>query len=51
MHDDLLREADRGKTFLLVLLDLSVTFDIIDHSILLGKLSGSGLVLTPVLPR
>ena len=40
---DLLREADRGKTSLLVLLDISVAFDTIDHGILLGRLSELGI--------
>ena len=43
LHDDLLREADRGKVSLLVLLDISVAFDTIDHSILLGRLSELGI--------
>uniref|UniRef100_A0A803SZI2 ribonuclease H n=1 Tax=Anolis carolinensis TaxID=28377 RepID=A0A803SZI2_ANOCA len=41
--DDLRRELDRGSVTLLVLLDISVAFDIIDHGILLGRLSGMGL--------
>ena len=43
LQDDLLREADRGKTSLLILLDLSVAIDTINHSILLGRLSGLGI--------
>ena len=42
LFDDLLREADRGKMSLLVLLDISTAFDTIDHGILLGKLSELG---------
>ena len=41
--DDLLREADRGKVSLLVLLDISAAFDTIDHGILLGRLSELGI--------
>uniref|UniRef100_A0A803U146 Reverse transcriptase domain-containing protein n=1 Tax=Anolis carolinensis TaxID=28377 RepID=A0A803U146_ANOCA len=41
--DDLCRELDRGNVTLLVLLDISVAFDTIDHGILLGRLSGMGL--------
>ena len=37
--DDLIREADRGKMSLLVLLDISATFDTVDHGIILGRLS------------
>ena len=43
LYDDLLREADRGKISLLVLLDISVAFDTIDHGILLGRLSKLGI--------
>ena len=47
LYDDLLREADRGKMSLLGLLDISATFDTIDHSILrrLSELGIGGLVL------
>ena len=41
--DDLLREANRGETSLLVLLDISATFDTVDHGILLGRLSELGI--------
>ena len=41
--DDLLREANRGKMSLLVLFDISATFDTIDHRILLGRLSKLGI--------
>ena len=41
--DDLLREADRGKTSLLVLLDISATFDTVNHGILLRRLSELGI--------
>ena len=43
LYDDLLREADRGKMSLLVLLDISVAFDTVDHGILLGRLSALGI--------
>ena len=41
--DDLLREADRGKTSLFVLLDISAAFDTVDHGILLRRISGLGI--------
>ncbi len=47
--NDLLLSSDRGCIFLLVLLDLSATFDTINHNILLNRLenfvgiSGSAL--------
>ena len=41
--DDLLREADGHKMSLLVLLNISVTFDNFDHGILLGRLSNLGI--------
>ena len=43
LFDDLLREAKRGKMSLLVLLDISATFDTINHGILLGRLSELGI--------
>ena len=43
LYDDLLREADRGKTSLLVLLDILAAFDTVDHGILLGRLSELGI--------
>ena len=48
LQDDLLREANRGKVSLLVLLNLSVAFDITDTTFdtpgtLLGRLSGLGV--------
>ena len=43
LFDDLLRKADRGKRSLLVLLDISATFDTVDHGVLLGRLSELGI--------
>lgn len=43
LHNDLLREADRAKGSLLVLLSLSAAFDIINHNILLEWLSELGI--------
>ena len=43
LHDDLLRKTDRGKIYLLVLLDISVAFDTVNHGVLLGRFSGLGI--------
>ena len=43
LFDDLLREANKGKTSLLVLLDISAAVDIVDHGILLERLSELGI--------
>ena len=43
LQDDLLREIDRGKTSLLVLLNLTAAFDTVNHSILLDRLLGLGI--------
>ena len=43
LYNDLLREADRSKVSLLVLLDISVAFDPVNHGILLGRLSELGI--------
>uniref|UniRef100_A0A8D2JHL2 Reverse transcriptase domain-containing protein n=1 Tax=Varanus komodoensis TaxID=61221 RepID=A0A8D2JHL2_VARKO len=43
LYDDLCREKDRGSASLLVLLDLSVAFNTIDHGILLDRLAGLGV--------
>ena len=53
LFDDLLRDADRGKMSLLVLLDISATFDTVNHSILLGRLSSADWkeFLSPVEPQ
>ena len=44
LHDDILREAGRGRCTQLALLDLSAAFDTINHSILLDRLSEVGIV-------
>ena len=38
LHNDILSELDDNKIVLLVSLDVSATFDTLDHSILLGLL-------------
>ncbi len=38
VQNDILMETDKGNVVLLVLLDLSAAFDIIDHEILLNRL-------------
>ena len=43
LPDDLHLSIDRGSVSLLVLLDLSVAFDTIDHGILLERLRGLGI--------
>ena len=43
LFDDLLREADRGKMSMLVLLDISAAFDTVNHGILLRRLSKLGI--------
>ncbi|KAF7246247.1 Kappa-type opioid receptor [Varanus komodoensis] len=43
LYDDLCRERDRESASLLVLLDLSVAFDTIEHGILLDRLAGLGV--------
>ena len=41
--DDLLRETDRGKMSLLILLDISAAFHNVNHGILLERLSELGI--------
>ncbi|KAF7241731.1 Band 4.1-like protein 5 [Varanus komodoensis] len=43
LYDDLCKERDRGSASLLVLPDLSVAFNIIDHGILLDRLARLGV--------
>ena len=38
VHNDILREMDKGRLTALVLLDLSAAFDTVDHSIMLHRL-------------
>jgi hypothetical protein len=40
VHDDLVGAVERRQVSLLLLLDLSVAFDIADHQILLSILAG-----------
>ena len=43
LFDDLLGEANKCKVSLLILLNISATFDTVDHSILLRRLSELGI--------
>ncbi len=38
VHNDIMEEVDGGSCVILVLLDLSVAFDTVDHEILLHRL-------------
>ncbi|KAF7254734.1 RNA-directed DNA polymerase from mobile element jockey [Varanus komodoensis] len=50
LYDDLCREKDRGSASLLVLLDLSAAFNIIDHGILLDRLEAYRRHCSAVVP-
>ena len=43
IHDDLVGNTCHGKASLLVLLDLSATFDTVDHQLLLSDFSDCGV--------
>lgn len=46
--NDILLAADSGLLSILLLLDLSVAFDTISHTILLDRLSSIGIINTPI---
>ena len=49
MHNDIAMAIDKGHSAILVLLDLSVAFDTVDHSMLLSRLNTrfGNIVLRP----